>query len=80
VSFSPLTLLVTDDDLPPNNGPFRYQILSGNDEGKFTVSDEGQLLAKGIFNMKVQNEYQLRVRIQSLFPSLHSLLIDQIAH
>lgn len=56
-----MTLRVSDLDLAPNNGPFRFEILSGDPDHHFTVNENGDLMAIGTFDMDKRLEYVLEV-------------------
>lgn len=67
MGFTPLTLRVTDLDLAPNNGPFRYEILSGDPDNHFVVNHDGRLMAMGTFDMAAQKEFILKVKSYQTF-------------
>lgn len=59
--YSPLTLTVTDADVHPNSAPFIYTIVSGDPKKQFSITEGGNLLARGDFNKDIQNKYLLKV-------------------
>lgn len=55
---------VTDQDAPPNTGPFIFDILSGNEDNSFrVVQQDATLRTANKFDVKNQSEYSLQIRV-----------------
>nr|XP_042897100.1 fat-like cadherin-related tumor suppressor homolog isoform X1 [Parasteatoda tepidariorum] len=64
LGFTVLKFTVTDQDAPPNTGPFIFDILSGNDENAFrVVQQDATLRTASKFDVKNQSEFLLQVRV-----------------
>ena len=58
-----LELDVTDADLPPNGGPFLFDIVEGNRENHFRIDRHGMITTAARFDRLVKDTYHLTVRI-----------------
>ncbi|CAG0890951.1 unnamed protein product [Cyprideis torosa] len=58
-----LTFRVSDLDLPPNAGPFSFDILSGNEGLEFRLGPDGTLRSATKFDHSMRKEYVLKVRV-----------------
>lgn len=64
LGFTVLKFTVTDQDAPPNTGPFLFDILSGNDDNAFrVVQQDATLRTASKFDVKNQSEFTLQVRV-----------------
>ncbi|GFQ74088.1 fat-like cadherin-related tumor suppressor homolog [Trichonephila clavata] len=64
LGFTVLKFTVTDQDAPPNTGPFLFDILSGNEDGAFrVVQQDATLRTASKFDVKNQSEFTLQVRV-----------------
>lgn len=55
---------VTDQDAPPNTGPFIFDILSGNEDNSFrVVQQDATLRTANKFDVKNQSEFTLQIRV-----------------
>ncbi|KFM71778.1 Fat-like cadherin-related tumor suppressor-like protein, partial [Stegodyphus mimosarum] len=64
LGFTVLKFTVTDQDAPPNTGPFIFDILSGNEDNAFrVVQQDATLRTASKFDVKNQSEFTLQVRV-----------------
>lgn len=64
LSSSPVaTLTVTDSDLTATNDLI-FTIIQGNEEGKFTVNNRGEVTLTSSLDRETVDSYQLTVRLQ----------------
>lgn len=56
-------LLVTDADLPPNTGPFTFDLQTGPGRASFRIEPDGTLRTAALLNYKLQDTYLLHVRV-----------------
>lgn len=56
-------LLVTDSDIPPNTGPFIFDLQSGPGRASFRIEPDGTLRTAALLNYKIQDTYLLHVRV-----------------
>ncbi|KAG8186896.1 hypothetical protein JTE90_023783 [Oedothorax gibbosus] len=64
LGFTVLKFTVTDQDAPPNTGPFLFDILSGNEDSAFrVVQQDSTLRTASKFDVKNQSEFTLQVRV-----------------
>lgn len=74
LGFTVLKFTVTDQDAPPNTGPFIFDILSGNEDNSFrVVQQDATLRTASKFDVKNQSEFTLQIRVSDGgSPPLHS--------
>ncbi|XP_067663318.1 protocadherin Fat 1-like isoform X2 [Haliotis asinina] len=58
-----LTFMVTDIDMVENGPPFDYDIISGNNNREFHISNDGKLSIAGKLNKELKDTYELTVRV-----------------
>ncbi|XP_023239772.1 fat-like cadherin-related tumor suppressor homolog, partial [Centruroides sculpturatus] len=63
LGFTILKFTITDADAPPNTSPFKFDILSGNEELAFRiVQQDGTLRTATKFDHKYRSEYILHIK------------------
>ncbi|XP_046380464.2 protocadherin Fat 1-like isoform X3 [Haliotis rufescens] len=58
-----LMFMVTDIDLVENGPPFDFDIISGNSNREFHMSNDGELSLAGKLNKELRDTYELTVRV-----------------
>lgn len=56
-------LLVTDADIPPNTGPFTFDLQSTSGLRSFQIEPDGTLRTAALLNHRIQDTYLLHVRV-----------------
>ncbi|KAG9491170.1 hypothetical protein GDO78_006506 [Eleutherodactylus coqui] len=84
---SVMTLIAIDKDSPKNGPPFSFQILQGNEDNVFHISQDGLLSTTSILTRSVKEKYVLKIQVtDSGIPHLSSSafitiqVIDQSRH
>ena len=68
-----LELHVTDADLDPNGAPFTFDIIAGNQDNEFRVTNDGTVATTTRFDRDVKDAYRLVIRVfDAGEPPLHS--------
>lgn len=57
--------MVADNDSPRNGPPFEFSILSGNEDGTFTIDQSGELRSSRMIGPEATREYTLEVQVRS---------------
>ncbi|XP_042222155.1 fat-like cadherin-related tumor suppressor homolog isoform X3 [Homarus americanus] len=55
--------VIDKDDAAHNGGPFTFEIISGNDNTAFRITQDGHLRTATKFNHKVKGHYRLQIRV-----------------
>ncbi|XP_076345079.1 fat-like cadherin-related tumor suppressor homolog [Tachypleus tridentatus] len=73
--FPVVRFTVTDEDTAPNNGPFLFSIISGNEDDSFRIiPQDGVLETAKKFNYQYRSNYSLCIQVTDAgLPSLSSL-------
>ncbi|XP_054424121.1 protocadherin Fat 2 isoform X1 [Pteronotus mesoamericanus] len=58
-----LQLILSDPDSPENGPPYSFQITKGNDGSAFRVTPDGWLVTTAYLSRRVQEWYQLQVKV-----------------
>lgn len=66
-------LSVTDADLPPNGGPFTYEIHNNDDGNAFSIDPDGTVRTASQLDHRFQQNYKLAISVfDNGKPLLHS--------
>ncbi|BES90547.1 Laminin G domain [Nesidiocoris tenuis] len=66
-------LLVTDNDIAPNTGPFVFDLLAGKSRPPFRIETDGTIRTAALLSHKRESSYSLHVRVfDNGSPTLYS--------